>query len=423
MADGSGTTFGSLVIGAAALAAVAAGTLLFGGGDAPPQPGPRSGATAWTADTSGGTAAGPVEPPAPATHGVHVPRTGFSPPGYTAGPVAPRTAAPPLGLVTTGTPKPVVIPKVEPGQEPVAVFDAVRHDFGVVAQGRNPVTTFRVRNTGKGPLQIVRIHSHCSCAPVMPGNRVIPPGGHGDIRVTFQTIALAGRVAKTIDVTTNDPKAPTTTLTVAAEVVRVYRFTPEAFVFGKVAPGSSASRTVEVTHGQGKPFRIVQAWGAPAGCRVSTKQAAEDGTRWQVTFELPRQTVAMTKAGRVQLRTEPATPAPLWIAYSFSVQPSIELNPWQVNWGTIAAEARPTATVAMRALGGAAFTITGVTVSPRNQLAVTTEATEDGWRIHVTPGKHWPKSGRVQASVRIATDHLQVPAVIPVYATVVPREK
>ncbi len=421
MADGSGSTLGGLLIGAAALAAVGAGTLWFGGGADAPSPGgvvPPS-----TSPATATAAAQPVPAPAGST-AAPLRSTGFTPPGFTPGPVRPTTAPKPPGLVTTGTPKPVVIPRPVPGQEPVIVFETKLHDFGTVLQGRNPVTTFRFRNTGQGPLHIVRIHSHCACAPAMPGARVIPAGGVGEIRVTFQTASLTGRVSKTVDVTTNDPATPKVTLVVAAEIVREYRFSPDAFAFGRLAPGSAATRTVEVRHGQGAPFRIVEVWGAPATCAVRAEPVPGDAGRWRVIFDVPKQTSAMTAAGRVLLRTEPATPTPLWIAYSFSVQPSIELDPWRVNWGNQRPAARPSADVRIRALGGAPFTVLGTTVTPRDQLVVTTHADPggDGWIIRITPGKAWPKSGRVQASVRVRTDHLKVPAVIPVYAVVVPDD-
>ncbi|MHC5019368.1 MAG: DUF1573 domain-containing protein [Planctomycetota bacterium] len=413
MADGSGSTLSSLVIGAAALAVVGAATLWWRGGPAetdPVAPPPRTG--------------GPVPPvtTGPAT----LPRTAFTPPGHTARPGAdrpPPVAPSPPGLVTSGAEKPVVIPPVEPGKEPVIVFDAQRHHFGTVEQGHSPTAVFRFRNTGKGPLQIVRIHSHCSCAPVLPGRRIIPPGGTGEIRVTFQTLAFTGSVAKTVDVTSNDPATPKVTLVVSADVVREFRFTPDAFAFGTIAPGTTATRTVEVAHSAGKPFRIVEVWGAPASCRVRAEPVEGDAARWRVVFDIPQQTTSMTQAGRVQLRTEPATPQPIWIAYAFAVQPSIELDPWQVNWGTLTPDARPEATVRMRALGGATFTVSAVTVTPRDLVQATATAEGDGWVIRISPGKRWPASGRVRASVRVTTDHLQVPAVIPVHAVVAPQEK
>lgn len=420
MADGSSNTVGSLVIGAVALAAVGAGSLLFSG---PRDPGPTApNGTAVTpppATTAGQATTAP--PPG-------IPRTGFTPPGYTPGPAAPAAPSTAPGLVTTGTPKPVRIPPVEPGKEPAIAFDATLHDFGVLLQGANPVARFRFQNTGRGPLHIVRIHSHCSCAPAMAGARVVPAGGFGEIRVTFQTAALLGRVSKTVDITSNDPRRSRVVLTLAADVQREFLLTPDAFNFGKLAPGASTSKTVEVRHSTGRAFRVVQVSGAPPSCAVRADPAGtayEDGTAtvWRVVFEVPEQTTAMSSAGRIVLRTEPATPTPLWIPYTLRVQPSIELDPWQVNFGTVAADARPSASVRMRALGKAPFKVLSAKVSPRNQLTVTYEQDGDDWIIRVAPGTAWPKSGRLQASVRVTTDHLPIPAVIPVYASITPNEK
>lgn len=422
MADGSSNTLGGLVLGTVALALVGAGTMWFGGARDPAP----AGAPASTASTV--TAANATPGPGPVSPAPGIARTGFTPPGYTPGPAAPAPPATAPGLITTGTPQPVEIPAPEPGQEPVIAFNATLHDFGTVMQGANPVARFRFHNTGTGPLQIVRLHSHCSCAPAMTGAQIIPPGGYGEIRVTFQTAALAGVVSKTVEVTSNDPAHPQVVLTVSADVRREYRMTPDAFSFGQLAPGASASQTVEVTHGAGRPFRIVEVWGAPASCRVRVEAAETLGEggradRWRVVFDVPKQTRAMTVAGRILLRTEPATPTPLWIPFSLRVQPSIELDPWQVNFGVLAHDARPEAFVLMRALGDAPFTVLEVKVSPPGQIVVTHEAAGNGRRFRIVPGPRWPSSGRVQASVRVTTDHLQIPAVIPVYAAVMPNEK
>lgn len=74
----------------------------------------------------------------------------------------------------------------------------------------------------------------------------IPPGGEGKIEVTFDSGHKTGKQNKTITVTSNDPRKPTTKLKVAVFVEIEFGFSPTSLGFSKVPRGQTATRTAKI---------------------------------------------------------------------------------------------------------------------------------------------------------------------------------
>jgi hypothetical protein len=66
-------------------------------------------------------------------------------------------------------------------------------------------------------------------------DKVVKPGGSGEIEVSFATQGRPGKNVKTVSVVSNDPKTPTATLTINVEVERTLGFEPmQSFLSGQV---------------------------------------------------------------------------------------------------------------------------------------------------------------------------------------------
>lgn len=93
-------------------------------------------------------------------------------------------------------------------------FEKLTHDFGVIEQGGDGSYVFKFKNVGNKPLILSNVRSSCGCTVPSWPKEPIPPGGTGEIKVTYNTNIL-GKFSKTITVYAN---APTVTLRIQGEV-------------------------------------------------------------------------------------------------------------------------------------------------------------------------------------------------------------
>ena len=92
------------------------------------------------------------------------------------------------------------------------------HDFGKVTEGEKVAYVFPFENKGTGTLIIDYASTTCGCTVTNFDNRPLPPGGKGNIEVSFDTSGRNGMQTKTITVKSNALK-PVLILKITAEVV------------------------------------------------------------------------------------------------------------------------------------------------------------------------------------------------------------
>lgn len=86
----------------------------------------------------------------------------------------------------------------------VITFEKQTHDFGDIYQGDKVEHTFYFTNTGNEPLIITNVHVTCGCTTPKGWPRdPIPPGGKGEITVSFDSKGKIGRQNKPVTVVSN----------------------------------------------------------------------------------------------------------------------------------------------------------------------------------------------------------------------------
>jgi len=83
-------------------------------------------------------------------------------------------------------------------------FETLTHDYGVIEQGSDGNYVFKFKNIGNKPLVISNVRSSCGCTVPSYPKEPIPPGGTGEIKVTYNTNIL-GKFSKSITVYANAP--------------------------------------------------------------------------------------------------------------------------------------------------------------------------------------------------------------------------
>lgn len=107
-----------------------------------------------------------------------------------------------------------------PWWRPAVRCDWPQLDLGTLPPGREVPFAFLLANAGGRPLTIHQVTAECGCTAMreeLAGRRV-PPGGEVVVRGQLRTEGLAGPVAKSLWVRTDDPRQPLLRLTITAAV-------------------------------------------------------------------------------------------------------------------------------------------------------------------------------------------------------------
>lgn len=87
--------------------------------------------------------------------------------------------------------------------QPLVFPDSVRDVTGISEDDAPRTYTFRYRNISAAPVVIVRVEVTCGCTRPEWSRKPIPPGGEGEIRVTFHPRGRAGALDKSLFVYTS----------------------------------------------------------------------------------------------------------------------------------------------------------------------------------------------------------------------------
>lgn len=101
---------------------------------------------------------------------------------------------------------------------PVLQFSEMKHDFGVVQEGKITDWTATFKNTGNEVLDIKDIKTSCGCTAAVVSGKHIKPGESGSLRIEFDSTNKNGKLSRTVTITSNDPKQPEQTIVIYAEV-------------------------------------------------------------------------------------------------------------------------------------------------------------------------------------------------------------
>jgi hypothetical protein len=83
-------------------------------------------------------------------------------------------------------------------------FEKKSHDFGEITQGDKVEFTYHFTNAGNEPLIITNVQVTCGCTVPKGWPRdPIPPGGSGELTVSFNSAGKIGKQNKTVTIVSN----------------------------------------------------------------------------------------------------------------------------------------------------------------------------------------------------------------------------
>ena len=110
-------------------------------------------------------------------------------------------------------------------------------------------------------------------------DKVIPPGGEGKVKASFDTTHYKGPTAKSIQVTTNDVAKNPVVLQLKAEIITAIDVQPGDTIPVEGRAGALKPREVTVSSTQGRPFDILAVKADPSLAVTVRSAAGRDGGR------------------------------------------------------------------------------------------------------------------------------------------------
>jgi hypothetical protein len=101
---------------------------------------------------------------------------------------------------------------------PTLKMSSYNHNFGKVSEGEKLDLTIEITNTGKSELRIKDVKSSCGCTAALLSSKLLKPDEKGKLKIEFDTTNLAGQIARTVTLFSNDPEHPTRVLTLFANI-------------------------------------------------------------------------------------------------------------------------------------------------------------------------------------------------------------
>jgi hypothetical protein len=144
-------------------------------------------------------------------------------------------------------------------QTPRISADALAWNFGKLSQGDQAYHAFILTNEGSGPLRILELNPSCGCTSAIAGKRELAPGERTEIRVTLHAQGLKGKVAKGVDVVSDDPVTPHLNLALQAEVESDVLVASDTLTFLDLGPRDHLKASLKLESGTPHPIYVADA--------------------------------------------------------------------------------------------------------------------------------------------------------------------
>lgn len=240
---------------------------------------------------------------------------------------------------------------------PKLVLEDPHYDFGTIEGSQVVHHPFKASNGGDAPLTISQLNPSCGCTSTVLGQKTLAPGESTELEVSFNPFGYRGTVQKTVEVVSDDPDAPSQTLTFDADVqAPVLASTQEVF-FLDLAPRDrrKATVTLESTTGQPITLRTVDLSEAP-WLGVATREL---GKVLKVDFDLHARRLPpgrLSGTDTVTLHLVNPTPSQVNLRVTWEQRPPVVFSPARVAWSQPAGQ-ELTTTVTLRSRANLPFRI------------------------------------------------------------------
>lgn len=291
------------------------------------------------------------------------------------------------------------------GPAPKLKFDEYEWDFGDMYQQEEKTHVFAFTNVGDADLVVSGTKTSCGCTAAVASNGSIPPGGKGEIKVTFASKTTSGAVSKTVTVNSNAADS-VTTLVIKAHVKKDINI-PNSIQFGNVERNSRAEQVLDISSEAGIPFQIVKVEGDAPFIKASFESATPkpgEGVAYKVRVALTGEAPPGPISNRLRIYTNNEKKPVLEVPIYAKVQGYLKLSSESLHFGTFAPGQAKEIVLTVTAPEGHPIEVTSVKSSVPDVTA-TLKTLQEGhsYEVHcaVSPAK---TTGRLTGKLIIETN-------------------
>jgi hypothetical protein len=311
---------------------------------------------------------------------------------------------------------------------PNMVVEEKIKDVGTVAQGEVVDVDFKIANEGNDVLQVKAVRPTCGCT-VADYDKEIPAGGEGFVKAKLDTKDFSGPISKSILIMTNDPREPTMSVVIKANVQPFVEVLPRPLIrFNAVQREPMTEKIVVVATEPDRDFEVTKVTSHVPFLKPSVKEltggervAGKAGKQFEVGVEITDDAPVGPVSAKLTIHTDHPKAKEVVVKVYGVVRSLIHVTPSQVQFGTVNAKAMAGRNVIVvnNRTGKASMEVTGATVS--DEAFDTSVATiEEGRRYQVTINvKADAPAGARTATMKIKTNDPDFPEMeVPVKANI-----
>jgi hypothetical protein len=250
----------------------------------------------------------------------------------------------------------------------------------------------------------------------------VPPGGAGEIKVTFESKGYQGEVRKVVTVESNDPENPTVRLTLKGTIVSDVTVTPQAINLGTIRKGQPVQPsllTIRLKEGKGLKVEEVST-DSPA---VRLKKQKETAGELVYEVGLTEKAAIGRVYGQISVVTNNKKAPKILVPFHGIIQGNVKITPQLVSFGMVQPGQKATQTIYVAKDADVPFTVRHVTTSSPQVSAEVIEVEQGGkYEIRLTYDPGDRREGRINEKVTVVVNdpHEEV-LEVPLYGMINPQ--
>ncbi len=309
---------------------------------------------------------------------------------------------------------------------PKIVFSNREYQFpNPIIVGSEVTTTFTFTNEGNAPLYVQRLDADCGCVATNISADEIQPDGNGAIHVKVDRDV--GRFRQNVFLHTNDPVTPIVNLQVSGVILPAIAYVKK-FDLGQLEKGKRITKMIKLTNNTKNVFEITQRTVSNRSIVVTLpKKSIPAGKSLEFEAVLSLNDVGLyNELLTLSAQTQEVLPGTdskeleMSIQFQGRVLGGIVVLPQNLFLGVLDESSKSLQKkVQIKTDGSLPFTLKKVSAG---NFTVTVDLTMEPRTVHdvvlfIVPKVDDSSSGLVEETIRIATDHPDVPEIaIPVKA-------
>jgi hypothetical protein len=210
---------------------------------------------------------------------------------------------------------------------PVLEASSFEYDFGEADSSTSVKHDFVIRNAGTEPLILGKPTTTCGCTVANLGDSTLEPGEETRISATMSLVGRQGLTAKSIHVTSNDPKHNPAQFTIKGIAVAPIMMEPKMISFGTIEDDDThyASMTLKATK-EDIHFDIVEVDHNMPGFKVEVEPIVPR-KEFKITLFNPEPLEPRSYYGRFSIRTDNPAHTNLAFTASATVVGELKIQP------------------------------------------------------------------------------------------------